>query len=91
MFSYPISLPWPRPNRTKHLTSNEVREFKKTIESYLNEVAKDSTGEILTYPQVAVATGIDKDVVRNFLYPLTGNTGGITVGNPELEKGTGNR
>ena len=88
MFSCPISLPWPRPNRIKHLTSNEVIEFKKTIENYQNEVAKNSTGKSLTYPQIAVATGIDKAYVRIFVYPLTGNPSGITVGNPELDKGT---
>ena len=88
MFSYPISLPRPSPNRIKHLNANEVREFKKTIENYLNEVAKDSTGKSLTYPQIAVATGINKDDVKIFVYPLTGNPSGITVGNPELEKGT---
>ncbi len=88
MFTYPIVLPRPRRNRIKHLTSNEVREFKKTIENYLNEVAKNSIEKILTYPQIAHATGIDKYDVRIFVYPLTGSTGGITVGNPELEQGT---
>ena len=88
MFSYPISLPRPSRNRIKHLTSNEAREYHNKIENYLNEVAKDSTGKILTYPQIAVATGIDKDDVRIFVYPLTGNPSGITVGNPELEQGT---
>lgn len=88
MFSYPIVLPRASRNRIKHLTSNERIEYRNKITNYLNEVAKDSTGKILTYPEIADATGIDKDDVRIFVYPLSASTSGITVGNPELDKGT---
>ncbi len=88
MFPYPISLPWPRRNRIKHLTSAQAIEYHNTIQNHLNEVAKGSTGKSLTYPEIAVATGIDKDYVRIFVYPLSGSTGGITVGNRDLEQGT---
>jgi len=90
MFPYPITLPWPRKNRIKHIPPNFAREYHKQIEDYLNMVAKDTPppGKSLTYPEIAVACGVDKQDVRIFVYPLSGSTGGITVGNPELESGT---
>ncbi len=90
MFVYPISLPWPRPKRIKHIHQSIAREYHKRIEDYINKVAKDlpSPGKDINYPEIADATGIDNDDVRIFVYPLTGNPSGITVGNPNLKEET---
>ena len=88
MFEYPISLPWPRSKRIKHIHPSIAREYHKKIEDYINEVAKESPVTVLNYSEIADATGYDKELVTLCLKPLTASYGGITIVNPSLKDET---
>jgi hypothetical protein len=62
MRSYPVTVRVP-PKITKRLSPAIALELRNKIEDYLNERAKDSPETVLTYPQIATATGIDKEIV----------------------------
>jgi len=84
MPSYPINVPIPK-GLAKEYSIQVVLELRKKLEDYLNERAKDSPVTVLTYPQIANATGIYKEIIKRFLKPLTGSYSGITINNPDLK------
>ena len=90
MVSYPVSIPMPRGGLPRDYHPSAGRELRRQLEDYLNERAKDSPETVLTYAQIASATGTDKEYIKLFLKPLTGSHGGITIVNSELKNETGN-
>ncbi len=83
MPTYPISVPIPK-GLAKEISRHSALECRKQLEDYLNERAKDSPVTVLTYPQIADATGIDKEIIKRFLKPLTASYYGITINNPDI-------
>ncbi len=83
MLKYPIHVPTPK-RLSKNYHPAAGRECSKKIEDYINERAKDSPVTVLTYPQIADATGIDKENIKRFLKPLTASYYGITINNPDI-------
>ena len=83
MLSHPIVIPVPRRKFPRRYHPTTIREIRKQLESYLNErvtaINKDSPGIVITYAEIEVATGIEREIIRRFLYPLTGNRESITI------------
>ena len=86
MASYPVSVPLPH-KHLKNLSLDIALEQKRKLEDYLNEQAKTRPAVVLTYAQIAGATGISEKIVEAFLFPLDGGHRGITINNPQLETG----
>lgn len=88
MFSYPIVIPMPRRKLPRRYHSIAIRKIKKQLEDYLNErvatINKNSPGIVITYAEIEVATRIDREIVKHFLFPLTGNHASITI--PQQKK-----
>ena len=85
MLTYPVTIPIPKRGLPKSYHPSALPRCRKTLEDYLNRRAKDSRVTVLTYPQIANGTELDKEIVKIFLKPLTGSSSGITITNPELE------
>jgi hypothetical protein len=87
MLSYPIVVPMPRRRLPRYYHPTAGKEIRKQLEDYLNKqvvaINKDSPGTVITYAEIEVATGINREIVKLFLFPLTGNHGSITIINPK--------
>jgi len=89
MESYPISVPHLRPKDARRWPQSILSESRKKLEDYLNEIAKNSSEDSLTFFHIAHEADIDREIVKLYLRQMTGHSSGITVGNPELKKETG--
>lgn len=87
MVSYPVHIPIST-KLAKDLSPTLAREYRKRIQDYLNEQAKNSHETVLTYLKIADRTGLDTDTVRLFLKPITASYGGITIVNPDVKNET---
>jgi hypothetical protein len=90
MAKYPVMVKLPH-KLLKNLPLDIALKQRRKIEDYLNERAKDSPATVFYYGAIASDTGIDKEIVMDFLYPLSGSNVGIAIIKPQLERGTGNR
>ncbi len=86
MASYPVRVKLSQ-ELLKNLHPNIALEQKRKLEDYLNEQVKTTPVVVLTYAQIAGATGISEKIVEAFLFPLDGGHRGITINNPQLETG----
>jgi len=71
MPTYPLVIPMPcRRLPGNYHPAAAGPKVRNQLEDYLNERAKDSPVTVLTYPQIANATGIDKEIVAFLLSPI---------------------
>ncbi len=86
---YPISVhakPYHGKNQKRiNEFHREVRAAKR-IKDHINSEMEDRELHVFTYAQIAVDTGLSRDIVRKLLFAVDGGHTGITVANPKLPK-----
>jgi len=88
MAIYPVRVSIPSRRLPGNWPIKFVTEFRKQIEDYLNEQAKNKSVVTLSYGQIARGADVSKDIVEAFLMPLSGGHTGITISNPDLKDET---
>jgi hypothetical protein len=81
MAKYPVIVKLPQ-KPPKNLPLDIALKLRRKIEDYLNERAKDSPATVFYYNAIAGDIGIDKEIVRDFLYQLSGSNVGIAIIKP---------
>jgi len=61
-------------------------EAAKQIRDHIDLEMENRESHVFTYAQIAVDTGLSRDIVCRLLLPIDGGQTGITVVNPRLRK-----
>jgi hypothetical protein len=81
---YPISVPVSNQIARKYSSKME-REIANKIENYINENSKYVAATRFDYIIISRELGIPKDIIIEYLCPLSGSRSSITVNNPKNE------
>ena len=84
MPTYPISVPVSNQIARKY-SSKKERELANKIENYINENSKYVAVERFDYKIISRELGISKNIIIEYLCPLSGSRSSITIKNPEYE------
>ena len=85
MFLYPVRVRSVPPGRFPKRNALFVSKYRKQIEDYINERAKNYSTIPLSYEQIARDADVPKEVVEVLLRRMGGGYIGITIHNPQLE------
>lgn len=84
MPTYPISVPVSNQLARKYSSKME-RELASKIENYINENSKYVAAARFDYKIICRELGISKDIIIEYLCPLSGSRSSITIKNPKNE------
>ncbi len=83
MPKYPISVSVSS-SLARKFTPLIARKYANKIENYINTQSQNDPVTVFNYYEIASDLGIDKKVIKDFLFPIGGGSNGITVQNPTV-------